>query len=234
MPAFVILFLYAVFPAQVSADSAGRTIAPLTQAGARFAVGAMLNGKARVRLTIDTGAGFLVISPETAVKLGYKNLDKAPRFPLATASGVAWARLVAFDTVKIGNITAHNVEGAVLPGSTGLLGQSFLSRFTYTINSKRKTFTLEPPATVPPVYGGADEALWKARFSRLASVISRFEAYRRARMALMRRPGATATAPRRFTDEDIASVIKFYNRLYNALERQADSAGAPDSWRVYP
>lgn len=211
--------------------------------GYSYTVSATINESAEAQLIIDTGSSFTVVSEQVAARLGLKNLRAAPRFPLSTAGGVAWVRLVVFDSVTVGGITAVEVEGAVSSGLgdevDGLLGRSFLDGFIYKIDGKRRTLTLKPTdADGPadgPAYGGHGKGWWKERFSRYAGMIRRFESYGGGRETGMMNPTQpSATAATGFTRRDIAGVTGYYRRLHRALERRARSLGVPNAWIVYP
>jgi aspartyl protease family protein len=103
----------------IAADSSGH-----------FLIHGMINNSASVRFLVDTGASVVSISADDARRAGIDYL-KGQRSLTQTASGVAPVYRVKLDTVKIGDITLHNVDAAVhISGQLpiGLLGMSFLNR----------------------------------------------------------------------------------------------------------
>lgn len=97
-----------------------------------FEADAEVNGR-RVSVLVDTGA--------TLVALTYEDAGRAGIFPrpsdftqvVATANGTARYAPVTIDSVTIGDITVHNIQGAISePGRLHrtLLGMSFLGRLS--------------------------------------------------------------------------------------------------------
>lgn len=83
-----------------------------------------------VQFLVDTGATSIAIPSTVARQLGINYLN-GQRGYTQTANGRALAYKVTFDTVKVGDITLHAVEGVVLEGDglkIALLGMSFLNR----------------------------------------------------------------------------------------------------------
>jgi aspartyl protease family protein len=103
---------------------------------------AAVNGAA-IRFLIDTGASGVTISSADARRAGVNYLS-GTRVTMQTANGVAPAYLVKFDTVRVGEITLHNVDGLVVEGNVmggaGLLGMTFLNRTE--MKRERDTLTL--------------------------------------------------------------------------------------------
>ena len=82
-----------------------------------------------VDFLIDTGATTVVIDAQLARKLriDYQNGE---RLPVATANGVGVAWRVALAEVKLGPLSANQIDGVVIETGLGqpLLGASFLNR----------------------------------------------------------------------------------------------------------
>ena len=95
-----------------------------------FFTTAAVNGIS-LRFLVDTGASLVTLSAADARRAGISYLS-APKGLLQTANGVVPAYRVTLDTVTLGRITLHNVDGVVLEndrlGAVGLLGLSFLNR----------------------------------------------------------------------------------------------------------
>jgi aspartyl protease family protein len=94
-----------------------------------FFVDASVNDQP-VRFVVDTGASVVVLSAADAVRLGL-DYRKGQRANMQTANGATTGYLVKLETVRVGGIELHNVDGVVVDrglGSVGLLGMSFLNR----------------------------------------------------------------------------------------------------------
>ncbi|MGP9819767.1 retropepsin-like aspartic protease family protein [Salinarimonas sp. NSM] len=79
----------------------------------------------------DTGANVVVLTADTAARLGYGADDLAYRVPVLTANGRTMAAPIVLDTLAVGDIVETGVRALVaqpdaLPGN--LLGMSFLDR----------------------------------------------------------------------------------------------------------
>ncbi len=112
-----------------------------------------LNDKTDTRLMMDTGASYIVISTETAEKMGLPLDSKLPMIELVTANGTVNVPLVNLEVVKVGGIEAYNVTAAVHDSGDsefmdGLLGMSFFKRFEINVDRKQNQITLE--ALYPP------------------------------------------------------------------------------------
>jgi aspartyl protease family protein len=88
-------------------------------------------GRTSSTFIVDTGASLTVISSALAAKLG---LAPSGKIAVRTANGVADARLAMVDAMEVQGVRARHVQVAVLdslsPGMDGLLGLSFLARFS--------------------------------------------------------------------------------------------------------
>ena len=87
-----------------------------------------ING-ASARMVVDTGASMVSMGKDEAKRLGISYLN-GERSAVSTANGVVPAYRVTLDTVRVGNITLHQVDGLVQESSMPfvLLGMSFLKR----------------------------------------------------------------------------------------------------------
>ncbi len=103
-----------------------------------------INGQ-EVEFMTDTGATYVALSYETAVKLGVapNNLRFTGRS--TTANGVARVASVVLDTVRIGDITIKDVQAVIAePGrmSQNLLGMSFIARLSgFELTGSKLTMT---------------------------------------------------------------------------------------------
>ena len=113
-----------------SAGGGGRARATLAAdpRGHFFADGAV-NG-VPLRFVVDTGATLISLPRSDADRLGI-DYRSGRRGSSRTANGVVPVYLVKLDSVKVGGIELHNVDGLVHDGSgldQALLGMSFLNR----------------------------------------------------------------------------------------------------------
>ena len=99
-------------------------------AGGQYAAGVQINGQ-NVRMLVDTGATMVVISYDTALRLGLRPLDADYTARVRTANGVAAVAPVVLRAVEIGPIYVGDVQALIAAPSAGpidLLGESFLKR----------------------------------------------------------------------------------------------------------
>jgi aspartyl protease family protein len=88
-----------------------------------------INGVA-VRFLVDTGATTVSLNSRDAGRIGL-DYKSGMRLRVSTANGIVNARGVKLDTVRIGEITLHNVEAVVHDGDSPpivLIGMSVLNR----------------------------------------------------------------------------------------------------------
>jgi len=131
-----------------------REIAPneieVGRQGNHLYVNALLNGNVNAKLLIDTGASFVVLSPDIAKRLdmGIEGSNPDVKMTLADGREVA-AKLFKLDTISIGQVKANSVEAAVIyqentfQGFDGLLGMSFLKLFKFEINLEKSKLILQ-------------------------------------------------------------------------------------------
>lgn len=115
----------------MGSGASGAQRATLTADGrGHFITTALVNG-VTLRFIVDTGASMVTLSTADAKRAGVAYLS-APKGYLQTANGVVTGYRVKLDTVSLGGITLHNVDGVVMEsdrlGGVGLLGLSFLNR----------------------------------------------------------------------------------------------------------
>jgi aspartyl protease family protein len=122
-----------------ASDAGPATVVLSPDARGHFRTSGLINGKS-VRFLVDTGASMVSLGASDAKRLGL-DLSKAPQSTTQTANGVAVVHRVKFDTVRVGDIVMHNVDGLVHPTQDmpfALLGMSFLNR----VNMQRDGDTL--------------------------------------------------------------------------------------------
>ena len=125
-------------PALVKADVASAAPAPsgyseteiAADAGGQYAAEVEINGQI-VRMLVDTGATMVVISYETASRLGMAPVASDYTGRVRTANGVAAVAPVTLREVTVGPVYVGEVKALVADRSAGainLLGMSFLKR----------------------------------------------------------------------------------------------------------
>jgi aspartyl protease family protein len=125
-------------PAPVKADVALAAPAPsgyteaeiVADAGGQYATEVEINGQI-VRMMVDTGATMVVISYDTASRLGMAPVASDYTGRVRTANGVAAVAPVTLREVTVGQVYVGEVKALVADRSSGavnLLGMSFLKR----------------------------------------------------------------------------------------------------------
>ncbi len=110
-----------------SADGSGKVILTADGQG-HFVTNGTVNGTS-VKFLVDTGATLISLGASDARRIGI-DASKGQRGITNTANGQAQVSKVKLDTVRVGDVTLHNVDALVhqndLP--VALLGMSFLNR----------------------------------------------------------------------------------------------------------
>ena len=126
-----------------SAGGGSQRTTIIADAKGHFFTTATVNGVS-VPFMVDTGATMVTISSAHAKSAGIA-YTAGERGMMQTANGVTAAYKVKLDTVRLGDITLNNVDGAVLEnnqlGRFGLLGLSFLNRTEMQRNGDTMTLT---------------------------------------------------------------------------------------------
>lgn len=119
-------------PASVgsSAPRGGDRIALTADARGHFLTQGSINNRP-VQFMVDTGATTVAIGQAEADRLGL-NYRGGRRILLNTANGTAPGWLLKLGTVRVGDVTAYDVDAVVTPAAIPmvLLGNSFLNRFS--------------------------------------------------------------------------------------------------------
>ena len=110
------------------AAAASSTVSLLADSGGHHIANGAING-ASMRFLVDTGASLVSIGAADARRAGI-NYRRGTKVLTQTASGPSIGWRVRFDTVRVGDITLHGVEGLVQGNDLPfvLLGMSFLER----------------------------------------------------------------------------------------------------------
>ena len=102
----------------------------VADAGGQYRAKALIEGQ-DVDVMIDTGATVVVLTSETAARLGVAVDHTRPRWNMNSANGIVLANPVTLRSVSLGAIYMNDVQGVVTPpgaSSVNLLGASFLKR----------------------------------------------------------------------------------------------------------
>ena len=116
------------------------TTVTLQRIGGNWFAQVRLNDARTARFLVDTGASTCVISPGLATALDIHPDRQAQPVPLETISGLTRGHLVTIPSLRVGNVEAQDVIAVVhAVGSSmdGILGNTFLSRFTVTLDPER-------------------------------------------------------------------------------------------------
>jgi clan AA aspartic protease (TIGR02281 family) len=121
---------------------------PFEKHGSVVIVQATLNGKAAVKLVLDTGASFTMISSATAKQLDIDATQAERTMPFQTANGMIQAPLISLDSISVAGLELKNLTAAVHdampdPGVAGLLGLNFLTNFRMDIDTEKGIVHLE-------------------------------------------------------------------------------------------
>jgi aspartyl protease family protein len=106
-----------------------------------------LNDSRTARFVVDTGASACVLSPELATALRIHPGSHTDTVPMQVVGGVTTGRRVTIASVRVGDAEVENVDAVIHsigPGIDGLLGNTFLGRFTVTLDPKKGVLILRP------------------------------------------------------------------------------------------
>jgi len=106
-----------------------------------------LNGHTLIRMMLDTGAKYTIITPNVAARLEL-DLQQARRVPVTTATQLETAVLTQIRQIDIQGLVVRDVQAAVLPlptalGIDGLLGMSFLRYCRMVLDGPNQSLELE-------------------------------------------------------------------------------------------
>lgn len=117
------------FAMSVLGGGSGSSVTLVADSRGHFVTNGTING-GTVRFLVDTGASSIVMSSQEARRLGL-NYVAGVRGTSQTANGVVPIYRIKLDIVRLGDITANNVDADVIEGDKlpiVLLGMSFLNR----------------------------------------------------------------------------------------------------------
>jgi clan AA aspartic protease (TIGR02281 family) len=118
-----------------------------TRIGNNWYVDAVVNDGRPARFLVDTGAFACLVSPRLAEALGITPGPGARAVPMIGIGGRTSGPMVTLQSVRVGDVEASDVAAVIHdvagPGD-GILGNTFLSRFTMTLDPERGLLTLQP------------------------------------------------------------------------------------------
>jgi clan AA aspartic protease (TIGR02281 family) len=112
-----------------------------------------LNDRTLVRMMLDTGAKYTVITPNLAERLALE-LEDARRIPVATARRVELVPLAPLAQVDVYGLMLEHIEAVVIDllpalGVEGLLGMSFLERCRLVLDVPKQVLELSLSQSSP-------------------------------------------------------------------------------------
>ena len=114
--------------------------------GSHWIVTALLDGRVKARLLVDTGASMVVISREIADQLGAEAVKRGTAQVSVADGRKVTAAILELPSVEVGRNRAERVITGVMPeslkGIDGLLGMTFLNRFGFESDPKSGVFYL--------------------------------------------------------------------------------------------
>jgi clan AA aspartic protease (TIGR02281 family) len=120
---------------------------PLRREGGGWLAEVMVNGTRTARFLVDTGASVCIISPDLAREVGVTAASGARTVQLETLSGRTSGSLVNISSLRVGDVESQDVPAVIHdtgPRMDGILGNTFLGRFTVTVDPDRGLLTLRP------------------------------------------------------------------------------------------
>jgi len=123
------------------------TVIALTRVRGGWLTEVVINGAWTGPLLLDTGASVTLISPAVARAAG---VAIGPDTPMGEVQGIAGrtrGHIVTLSSIQVGEIEARGVRAVVadLPeGLQGLLGNTFLARYTFTLDPREGALRLRP------------------------------------------------------------------------------------------
>jgi aspartyl protease family protein len=104
----------------------------------------VVNDGRNARFLVDTGASVTAISPELAEELGIKPERPVRTLRFQGIGGKASGPLVKISSLRIGDLEARDVAGVILElnGLEGILGNTFLGRYSVTLDGRQGLLTV--------------------------------------------------------------------------------------------
>lgn len=190
---------------------------PFTRNGTLMLVQVLLNDRVEAPFLIDTGASGISIPDRVARQLGLRIDADTPRLQVQTASGVVAEPVIQLESVQVGPARVERLAALVNSSmEIGLLGGSFFNNFVYQVDAAAGVITLRPNESVR---GGLAEGQWRERFRDARSDLDRLAGYA---------AGLDDDSPQR---PHVERNLRGLHEAFEALEREANAAEVPRSWR---
>jgi clan AA aspartic protease (TIGR02281 family) len=128
-------------------ERGGETIVPIEPSHGVWVAQVVLNDAWTGRFLVDTGASVMLVSPPLAASLGLAVTAMAGSTELQTVAGPTAGPSATLASVRLGTAEARNVPVVVHEpgfGVDGILGNTFLGRFTVTLDAGRRVLRLRP------------------------------------------------------------------------------------------
>lgn len=196
---------------------------PVDRAGTGMVVMVRINGRAVAPFMVDTGASYVLIPQSVAHEAGVEVGSDARTMQFSTANGMVEQAIVTLESVELGSAQAADVPASISPSlQIGLLGLSFLNRFTYQVDAAAGMLTLveNDLAEGGELRGGRSENQWRMEFAGLQRRLDELE---------MRRGATPASRSRMLAEFDQQQSEA--ERQLESLDAEADQVNVPDSWR---
>ena len=189
----------------------------------------LINERVKRHLVVDSGASFMLISPQTARELDITINENTPLIPMATVSGYILVPLVTLKSVRLGKAQAENIEAVIytMPSvGDGLLGNSFLNKYRMTIDSIQGKMTLASMQGVssPDRPGGYGRDFWVSQFRFYRGFLERLK-------NLRKNYEGRGTESAKTEYHRISIAIQYFESQLDEWDRRASSAGVPRNWR---
>lgn len=130
------------YAAAARPDSGAASVILTADARGHFITTGTING-ITIQFLVDTGASAITFSSSDARRMGINYLAGA-RAQTQTANGIVPVYKVKLDAVRVGNVTANNVDAVIIEGNglpIALLGMSFLNRMEMKRDGLTMTLT---------------------------------------------------------------------------------------------
>jgi clan AA aspartic protease (TIGR02281 family) len=118
-------------------------VIPVERGRGGWVAEAVINGTVRGRFLVDTGASVCVVTPAVAKALDLEG-DGGETVQLQTIAGATRGRATTLASVAVGDAETRDVAAVVhqLEGLDGILGNTFLGRFTMTLDADARRVIL--------------------------------------------------------------------------------------------
>ena len=124
---------------------ARETTVPLEHGLGVWIVQVVLNEVRNARFLMDTGSSVTVLSPQVAAHLGVMGDGSGTPVELHTLGGRTVGRAATLASLRVGELELRDAPVVLHdpgPGLDGILGNTFLDRYSITIDSDRRQLRL--------------------------------------------------------------------------------------------